>query len=290
MKFLIRDDDTCAFTRVEDLEKCYASIRPHIPVGLSVTPFRIPGKIGSFSRPGQPSAPTPLGDNGELVSFLKEGIRAGHFSIALHGYSHVVTNRNGIAGFEPWNKYHVGREYYYGTDLVEKTRSGRKYLSELLQCRIDTFVPPGNAISEEGMSALIDQKLNLIGSKGLGFRALFRKKPYPSSYPYADFFGNIRRHGLAVRKEYPYVADFKSYKEVAYYTLAPHSTISSLKGRIDYVHSVDGVFILSTHYHEFGERTASGELIADGLRELLEYANRKSNVSFISYDTLWGGK
>ena len=43
MKFLIRDDDTCAMTRPEELEACYREIWDEIPVGLSVTPFRIPG-------------------------------------------------------------------------------------------------------------------------------------------------------------------------------------------------------------------------------------------------------
>ena len=56
----------------------------------------------------------------------------------------------------------VGREYLFGRNLNEKTKSGKEYLENLLGQKINTFVPPGNSISKEGIVALEDNNLKKI--------------------------------------------------------------------------------------------------------------------------------
>ena len=128
MQFLIRDDDACALTRPEEIERCYGDIWDEIPIGLSVTPFRVPDKPGhgmpeTLSRLDEPH---PLGDNSEMVSFLREQIAAGRIFVALHGYHHAR-----VEG-QP--------EYVGGKDLTRKTREGRSYLQDLLNCPIHTVI------------------------------------------------------------------------------------------------------------------------------------------------------
>ena len=79
MKFIIRDDDTCGFTRVDELENCYKNILPEIPVSLSITPFRISREGDSFSHNNILYKPYPLEKNEELVYFLKEKIKNKQF-------------------------------------------------------------------------------------------------------------------------------------------------------------------------------------------------------------------
>ena len=153
MQFLIRDDDACALTRPDEIERCYGRFWDEIPVGLSVTPFRIPDKPGhgmpeTLSRLDEPH---PLGDNSEMVSFLREQIAAGRIFVALHGYHHAR-----VEG-QP--------EYVGGQDLARKTREGRTYLEDLLDCSIHTFVPPNNAVGEAGFAAVVGAGLNLVNNQ-----------------------------------------------------------------------------------------------------------------------------
>jgi hypothetical protein len=289
MKCIIRDDDTCALTRVEELENCYGSV--DVPVCLSVTPFRIPGEYPGYTgdAAGKPQA---LERNRELVAYLKEGYTNKKYDFAMHGYHHV--HWQGEAGEpagldpdfsdtgRPW-----WREYLYGNDLLNKTAEGKQYLERVLDCRITTFVPPGNAISRQGLEAVICHGLNLIGVPKL---RLFGNPQRPSSIN--NYLNAARRMFWRLRhvrcNKYPFVLDFGDHKEVDYYLLYPSTDLGKLMEDIDFVHSVDGIFILSTHYYAFDRKIASGETIRDALGKVLEYLHAKDGVDFIDYHELWG--
>ena len=150
MKFIIRDDDTCAFTKPEDLHTCYREIWDDIPINLSVTPYRIPGNSTATPQEyaGQ-NKPLPLGENKELVSFLTENQAQKRLHFALHGYYHTKPN------YLP--------EYIGGTDLKKKTAEGKSYLEKTLNCTISTFIPPNNGIAINGLLAVVENRMNLIG-------------------------------------------------------------------------------------------------------------------------------
>ena len=149
MYFLLRDDDTCGITEIDDLEKCYNNIWDKIPVNLSITPFRIPGDFESVpSKFKSKKESFPLREKKDLVDFLKDKLKQGHINVALHGYNH--TKINGIP------------EYCSENGLMEKTRHGKEYLETLFDCKINTFVPPFNAITLDGVNAVINNELNLV--------------------------------------------------------------------------------------------------------------------------------
>lgn len=282
MKFIIRDDDTCALTQVGDLISCYKDIWPGIPVCLSVTPFTIPGYIyfKKFPKIYDKTTPYPLENNSELVGFLKDGIKKNFIGVAMHGYHHWVTNykkKDGDKSFAPW------REYLYESNLMEKTSEGKLYLEKILNTEIDTFVPPGNDISKNNIKAIYENKLNLVNAPSLW---RFNRRPL-----------NLKTYQIAFKKykwkishksqRFPFVIDLNTHKEISYYLLYPSTDLSEIKKELDFCYSVDGVFILSTHYHAFHKRINSGQTIKYALHSILEYASKKRNVRFIKYKDLW---
>jgi alpha-amylase/alpha-mannosidase (GH57 family) len=284
MKFIIRDDDTCGFTKVEELEECYKNILPHIPVSLSITPFRISGEGDSFSHNKILYEPYPLDKNPELVSFLKEKISSGQIEAALHGYHHFVMPESHYQKkLDSVDTRFRNKEYLYGKDLEQKTKEGKTYLEELLNCIVTTFVPPSNSIGKKGIRAVEKNNLNLV-----------------TSYPLWDFKNRpvrLRYLTALVKKEmwnlknkmrgYPFVMRFKTYKEISYNTLGPSAEYKNIIGSLKKVNSVNGIFVLATHYQSFNRTIKTGETIKDALNKIIEEANKLYSTKFVSYKEIW---
>ena len=89
LRFCIRDDDTCFFTRPEELERAYGLITQSGPVSLAVVPFCRAGTSKAVPEQLRRTwSVHPLHENVELVEYLREKVRAGRFEIMLHGYHH----------------------------------------------------------------------------------------------------------------------------------------------------------------------------------------------------------
>ena len=285
MKFLIRDDDTCGFTNVEELEECYSEIWPGIPVCLSVTPFRIPGcsDVVPESYYGS-TTPIPLAENSDIVSFLKEGLNKKIIDIALHGYHHIIDlSKQDYIRIDKLDPRVIGREYLFGNNLDIKTFLGKEYLERLLEYKINTFVPPGNSISKDGIKAIAKNKMNLINAKSFwrpGIRP-FHIRNYFIAY---EKFRWKMKNGNA---RYPFIINAETHQEIQYYLLYPNTDLNSLKAELDFCYSVNGVFILSTHYHAFHKKISSGETIKQALSEIINYISGRNGVEYIAYRELW---
>ncbi|MCC7236056.1 MAG: DUF2334 domain-containing protein [Bryobacterales bacterium] len=140
MRVAIRDDDACAFTRPDDLERAYAPTGGNLPVSVAVTPFAVESfHLGDPARFFQKDQELPLSENGEMAGYLKAGIRSGRFSVLCHGYSHEY-KRNSRGG--------LVQECVWKDDerLVREGVLAKRHLEETLGCAVRTFVPPGNAM------------------------------------------------------------------------------------------------------------------------------------------------
>ena len=273
MQFLIRDDDACALTRPEEIEECYGRLWDEIPIGLSVTPFRIPDKPG-FGIPEtltELDEPHPLGENTEMVAFLRQQIAAGRIFVALHGYHHARVDG------QP--------EYVGGEDLARKTREGRSYLEELLGCPITTFVPPNNGVSERGFAAVVGAGLNLVNNQTYHLPFLKAAGRAARINQALDLQYRLRVR-LGMRSAYS-KRRYVGFQQIAYQTLGPSQHLSNLEDALDLCERQRGTFILATHYHAFEKTLASGETVGDGLLRLIERALAKKNTEFIRYDELW---
>ncbi len=272
MRFLIRDDDTCAMTRPEELEACYRDVWASVPVGLSVTPFRVPGSgLGVPEHLLGSTTPLALSDNGDLVSFLRERIGGRQVHVALHGYHHTKP-----AG-QP--------EYVAGDDLPRKTAHGKSYLEELLGCRLDTFVPPYNGLGARGYAAVAAARMNVVSNqaypRGLG-RSL--SPGVAIDHLIAAQYAVRRRLG---RPDGFAIRSFLRFKQAPYHALGPKSSLDELLARLRECRRCGGVFILATHYHAFGRRMESGGSVGDGLRWILDEVGRYEGTEFPTYAETW---
>ncbi len=294
IRVLIRDDDTCAFTEPEELEKVYSKYWAiKIPINLSITPFRIPGGFGDFNPNmhwGIPKhlwgsfKPLILEDNHILVQWIKEKLEQKLIDVALHGYNHLtLPNEYNFSEEEIKIPQIIGREYFYGKNLYYKTKEGKKYLENLLGLNLKAFIPPGNAISKEGLKAIIKNKLNLVGVPSLW---KINKRPIN--------FNNLKNLTKRIlwylkKKEtyYPFILDFGDHKEIQFITLGPDSNLERIDELIDFCNDVDGYFVLATHYHAFDVKLNNynisiGEAFSHIMKKIFSY-----NCTFLTYNEIF---
>jgi hypothetical protein len=272
VKFLIRDDDPCAMTSPEELESCWAGIWDRIPIGFSVTPFRVPGNSETVPEEfrGDEEA-LPLEENREMVAYLRDLIRAGRAYIAMHGYNH--TNPDG----KP--------EYVAANDLGKKTLHGRRYLETLLGCEVRTFVPPNNAMGLEGFAAVAGAGMNIVNNQPYARMLGFPTSPTAA----ADVFlgaRNALRRRLGRLSLYS-VQSYSRFKQAPYQTIGPSTDLQALEEAFDACRQQDGIFILATHYHAFGRLLPGGERVGDTVVRFVDEALSLEGVEFATYDGVW---
>ena len=213
----------------------------------------------------------PLSENKDLTGFLKEMVATGKIDVALHGYHH--DKESGMP------------EYVGGTNLLCKTSEGKVYLQEMLDYKINTFVPPHNGIGREGIKALVANKLNLVGIPSL-VRSDYRDRNISHFIKYWI----LKYYQVIHRIPYPYVLSVSGHKEVAYCSVTPSQRMECIYQHFNKCMELDGVFIFATHYHAFNKRLKSGELIRDALVSILDKANSIDDVEFCTYRQLWDDK
>ena len=272
MKFLIRDDDPSAMTQPQELENCWGQVWDEVPVGLSVTPFRIPGSGQGVPEQfvGSEEA-LPLEENQELVAYLRDLIVSKKAYIAMHGYNHT----------KPDGK----PEYVAGGNLKEKTLHGRRYLESLLGCEINTFVPPNNGMGMEGFKAVGAAKMNVVNNQPYGRLLGFPSSPAAfSDFLAAARYALRRRRGtfspLAVQA-------FLRFKQLPYQTVGPSTDLEKLEQIFKTWRAEGGVFVMATHYHAFEKRLKGGETVGEIVYGLLERVRALSEIEFATYDQIW---
>ena len=269
MKVAIRDDDTSYFTAPESLERVYGDVWDRVPVCLAVVPFAI-----GYEQPGIPrehwhsGESMPLERNPSLVSFLRELIAARRVTIALHGCTH--------------QDFPDGFEFEAAPDLPERVRRGRAYLESLLGCRVSVFVPPHNALSKRGLSAVAGAGLNVLGSF-LSFRPSMR----PWEWRTARNWWAIHRYRRATKRSrrdalvYPRPLRYARHAEFGCHALVPGTTADALVRHFDEARAFDGDFCLATHYWEVDAG------LKHEMRAFLDFAARQPHVRFVPADDLF---
>jgi predicted deacetylase len=268
MNVAIRDDDTSYFTTPEALERVYGDVWDRAPICLAVVPFAV-----GYEQAGIPRAHWHSGEsfalerNAALVAFLRELIRSGRVTIALHGYTH--------------QDYRDGYEFQAAPDLADRVRHGRAYLEALLGCRISVFVPPHNALSKCGMAAVTAAGLNILGSF-LSFRPSMRAWDRRTAanwwavqrYRWAT--GRTRRDPLV----YPHPLRYAGHTELACHSLVPGTTLDALLRNFDEAKRFGGCFCLATHHWEID---ATLKQVMDSF---LEFTARQPDLHFVPVEEL----
>lgn len=155
MKIALRDDDTCFYTRPEELEYAFEGL--NIPISLSVVPFAVFSHAGTY-----PYGPESLAlkeryadvvENSSLVDYIKKGIAHGRYEVSLHGVHHEYFTGHGTE-WVPETEYHDLKW------LLANIDSSRKHLESVFDVDIQTFVAPSNAVSDACAMALDELGMN----------------------------------------------------------------------------------------------------------------------------------
>jgi peptidoglycan/xylan/chitin deacetylase (PgdA/CDA1 family) len=269
MRFAIRDDDTCYFTRVDQLEKVWGSILPYIPVSLAVTPFAVESfHSGDIERFYQGNTPQALDGNPELVDWLKARMRDGSVSVMCHGYTHEylrVSPRRRLQEYV-WKPYER---------LALETRQSKSYLERVLPARVSTFVPPGNAISRAGLEAVQPYYPNVLTSFSLRRWRDWRLER-------GSLIGLARRLYYHCRYQAPSVRmeNVAGVNLISSFSLTARGTWEQALRRFELCRALGADFVVAVHYWEIDAR------LAGILRRLLDHATA-AGCHFVHCDSLF---
>ena len=204
MKFAIRDDDTCFFTKPSELEDAYDFIDKGC-ISLSVVPYTVPIHKDNVFPYGQgiDYGFYDINSNPELLDYLRNQAANGKYDILLHGYSHEYSKVNGI-----WTAEMIWKSQQ---QLEQELTKGKRHLEELLGKKISVFVAPNNSINQKAIS--------VIEELGMNYSGIIQKNDRKINARYLINF--IRRWGYrAILKiPYPGVLNYGKHKELIAFTL-----------------------------------------------------------------------
>ncbi len=157
MNLYLRDDDTSFFTTKEELCSAFDGIWEYGPINLAVIPYSVftenHGIKGEYFQ--DPTKEYFIGNNRELVSFLKRKISENKVSIMLHGYSHYYFPTTSL-------NYPFGiPEFLYLENQRDKILKAKNDLENLFNVEIKWFIPPSNSLSKETIVACDTLGLNV---------------------------------------------------------------------------------------------------------------------------------
>jgi predicted deacetylase len=269
VKVAIRDDDTSYFTAPSQLARVYSGIWNRVPICLATIPFAKGYQSPAVPQPYWKSGEIfPLERNLELTAFLRELVSSGRATIAQHGYTH--------------EDFPNGWEFQAAPDPERRERDGLAYLRQLLGAPISIFVPPHNALSKRGMSAVSHARLNLLGSF-LSFhpaRRPLERRTLPNWWRIQRFrvkTGRSRRDPMV----YPFALRYARHAEFGCHSLIPSTSLSSLIEGFEEARAHDGDFCLATHYWEVDDR------LSGILNDFVAYAARYPDVRFVRAEELF---
>ncbi len=234
MIIAIRDDDTCYFTKPQQLQSVYGPYWDACPVTLSVIPFadaRIKSQDALIPSEYQGIPKQyPIGLNDELVTYLKDQLEKKRIGISMHGYSHF--NENGKPEFESDHDY------------SDKVVRGKEYLEKLFEQKITVFTAPNNSMSSSGAKAVIDAGMNIAIAYG------FYPWERPVNYKTLTGFARLFIHHLRYKRKFPYpgVLYCGTHKEHPCVVIGEQSSFEQLKECFDFLRNKNANMCIATHY------------------------------------------
>ena len=178
----LRDDDTCFYTKKEELIDGYKEVWGKYPITIGIVPFSHGSqkKMTEFETEKDKYAALrnweinasseeltdyhklhPVGENNELVNELKKQVMAGMVEIAQHGVSHR------------YNEY--GPETTKSQVALSTIKAGKEYLSKLFDIEIKTFIPPSNTIDLSSAKYISKLGMTILSSGDIKYSCFVEK-------------------------------------------------------------------------------------------------------------------
>lgn len=247
MKFAIRDDDTSYFTKPEELERAYSFVSAGT-ISLSVVPYTVPHHEKGVLPYGEgiPFGFYPVGDNQELVSFLKGNSR---YDLMLHGYSHEYQQIDG--------KWYPEMLWKDEGRIARELREGKAYLEQLFERKIRVFVAPNNEVNVKAIRA--------AEALGLHYSGIINHRDRDLSLRYLMNYAARWGYRVLTGQRIPFVLDYGKHKEMVSYPLSNYDTMVQLYHQSK---KRKAPFSVYTHYWELNRSPERKAL----LQRVYEYA------------------
>ena len=272
--FAIRDDDVCYHTDPKILETIYGNISKKCPISFSCIPYvggydidnydeKQWGKYDKAWIKWQTKEVFPIGENKELVKFLKKWCHQNRATLMLHGVNHHL------------NEFTKLKEF----DTIIK--QAKNYLEKVFAREIFTCSPPNNSLNRASSKALAKLNLNILTS--FGHLPNEREFSYSNVKNFFILLFLFIRHKRRIRLTKP--LNFKTHLEQPCYGLGPNTNfkevMEGLKNSIRY----GGNFVIALHYYQI----ASDKVLLNNLLELIEYAEKqkKREVKFVAAEEIF---
>lgn len=213
MKIALRDDDTCFYTKPEELEEAFEGL--NIPISLSVVPFAVFSHAGTYPYGPISLAPkeqyADVAENSPLIEYIKKGIAHGRYEVSLHGVHHEYFTEHGM-------KWVPETEYYDLKWLLTNIDFSRKHLESVFDIHIQTFIAPSNAVS--GACAMALDKLGMNTNFTLNKHFIRSVSvPYLRNYIFSNIFRMVYGTRLCLPQRY------KGHMELASFDFETENSI-----------------------------------------------------------------
>lgn len=263
--FIIRDDDTCFFTKIEDLEWCYKDIYDKFPITLAATPFIKESYLTWQVTPEYWHAKDifDIKDNVELINYLNNKIKEKKFWISLHWIHHTYKVQN----------HKITPEFLLPIkDLGNKLLNAKKHLEHVFKININEFVPPSNSISINTYNELNKLNFNLLNfpwSKKWFNRPIFS---FRHTFAFIKRFIFLKKYWF----DYPYPLFIDDHWELWSQVLTPSTNLDTLKKAFLFSYENNLPFCLATHYWEHKSYISYKNKIRqiDILKEFLKFVSK----------------
>lgn len=283
MKFIIRDDDISYHFQPEQLSKWYEGIIDICPISICIPPFikgnffegiyRLDHHIKRGREVWLADESYRIGDNKELVSYLKNLIKGGKVSIGLHGIRH--RNEEEISKTPMKGNYITGAEFYTQEDYTDKLHEAKSYLEQVFETDINYFTPPQNLISPKGLEAIINNNLSLCTD------LVFTRNLSELIHFYGLWNTMLMAYNKRVKRHrYPFVVK-KKVKFIDHTRLQPGKSIEQIKQEFEFVRKKNGIFVLSTHCYGFDYKMEHYDMtMKEALMDILHYTQQYDDVEY----------
>jgi len=296
VKIAIRDDDINYFFRPEEIENKCKFVWDICPLSMSVIPFMEGNWIENLNiftkfGPGiidmhilekikSDSSIYLIGNNSELVQYIKNKIDENKVSLTFHGITH--RNHDKITP-QFINNYGIGAEFFTNLNLTEKVTEAVSYIEEIFSVKIKVFTPPQNLFNNIGIQSILNNNLNLC------MRVPSYKNITTILNLGIEAYSKYIIHKFSFRKfPYPKTLKYKNVKIIEHVPLQPGSDMNEIKAAIDFISNNSGNLVISTHSWGFNHKMSKyNKTMGEVLLELLEYAKQKHNVSFVNLNELF---
>lgn len=261
-RIAIRDDDMNFFTAAKEVEAVYNQVAEFgVPVSYAVVPI-VTDVLGDCPETKGNTTPRWVGDNNQLVDWVKEQIKIGKAEVLMHGITHEYKFSDGRNVPEMvWRSGDVS--------LNDTISTWKKRLESTFEQRITVFVAPCNHIS-------IDC-LNVVVNNGMDYSGIV-----PLNYSRRITIRNVLSYSKRVcvrilnRIPYPGVLRYSDHLELNACALGEQSYLERI---YDYSKQHQQPLVINTHYWNLRDNPSRIQLLDGFVRKCLEGGATPSTLS-----------